>query len=529
MTEAKPRSESAGRQGGREARRRQRAAGPAGSAAPVWPGMSGGSYKPLTDREVGRVHETSLDILERVGIADPTEIWRERVVDNGGWSTDNGRLCFARAMVEDAIAKAGRNFVAPGRDPRHDLDLSGTRVHLGGGSATIQILDAHTGKYRETTLLDLYDTARLEDALDNMHFVIRSCIARDMVEAEDLDINTAYAVMSATSKHMITSFFKPAHLEMAVSMFDISLGGEGSGERFRERPFAEIICTFVVPPLRFASDACDVLDAAARAGMPALLVSCGQAGATAPAALAGALAQGNAEVLAALTATNLLVPGHPLVLGNWSFVSDLRSGAFVGGGGEMALLAAAAAQMANFYDIPSGVAAGISSSKLPDAQSGWEKGYLATLPALAGANMIYETTGILADIIASSQEAFLLDSQMVSGVLRAVRGIEVTDDSLSVEVISDVVHGEGHFLGHEQTLTLMETEYVYPALADRKSIDDWEQSGATDIRQRAREALKEILRTHYPRYVDRAADERIRADFGIHLKREDMEPGNGRW
>ncbi len=195
----------------------------------------------------------------------------------------------------------------------------------------------------------------------------------------------------------------------------------------------------------------------------------------------------------------------------------------------MALLAAAAAQMANFYDIPSGVAAGISSSKLPDAQSGWEKGYLATLPALAGANMIYETAGILADIIASSQEAFLLDSQMVSGVLRAVRGIEVTDDSLSVEVISDVVHGEGHFLGHEQTLTLMETEYVYPALADRKSIDDWEQSGATDIRQRAREALKEILRTHYPRYVDRAADERIRADFGIHLKREDMEPGNGRW
>lgn len=516
------------RLGGREARRKMRQRGLSPEQAPIRPGMPGGAYKPLSEREVEQINQASLDILEDIGIADPIDSWRDRVVAAGGRMSDSGRLCFPRAMVEDAIATAGRNFVLCGREPRHDMDISGTRVYFGGGSATVEMLDADTGKYRETRLIDLYDTARLEDALDNMHFYIRSCIPRELSEARDVDINTAYACMVGTTKFFFTSFFQPEHLDEAVAMFDISLGGDGSGERFRERPFAASNCTFVVPPLRFAGDACRVLDAAARNGMPAVLVSAGQSGATAPAALAGALTQGNAEVLAGLTAMNLLAPGLPLLLGNCPFVTDLRNGAFVGGGGEMALLAAAAAQMANFYDLPSWVTAGMSSSKLPDAQSGWEKGYLVTLPALAGANIIVETTGVLADIIAISMEAFTLDSDMVSGVIRAVRGIEVNEDTLSVGVIGDVVDGPGHFLSHAQTLRLMETEYVYPKLADRRSIADWESDGSTDIRERARKMMRDILEAHYPRHVDPAADERIRERFDISLAPEDMRPGGHR-
>jgi len=511
---------------GTEAQSRQRRSG---GHPPIWPGMVGGRYKPLTDREVERIHAASLDLLERVGIADATDEWRDRVVSAGGWLDDAGRLCFPRALVEDCIALAGRNFTVCGRDPKHDLDVSGARVHFGGGSATVQILDIYTNRFRETQLTDLYDISRLEDTLDNMHFVIRACIARDMVDAELLDINTAYAIMSATSKHMATSFFEPEHLEMAVAMFDLSLGGDGTGARWRARPFAEAIVTFVVPPLRFAKNACRVLDAAARNDMPAILCSAGQAGATAPVALAGALTQGNAEVLAALTAMNLLKPGHPLFMGNWPFVTDLRNGAFAGGSGEMALLAAASAQMARFYDVPSSIGAGISSSKQPDLQAGWEKGYLTTLPALAGGNMIAETTGILADILACSQEAFILDTDMISGVQRAVRGIEINDESLSVEDIKEVVSGPGHFLGQASTLRLMRSEYVYPKLADRQTIEDWEENGRVDIRARGRATLTQIMKEHYPQHIEPAHDARIRERFDIRLRLEDMKPGNGRW
>jgi trimethylamine--corrinoid protein Co-methyltransferase len=491
--------------------------------------MVGGRYKPLTDREVERIHAASLDLLEQVGLADPTDAWRNRVVGAGGWVNEAGRLCFPRSLVEDCVAVAGRSFSVLGRDPDHDLDVSGARVHFGGGSATIQILDAHTNRFRETKLVDLYDISRLEDALDSMHFVMRACIARDMKEAELLDVNTAYAIMSATSKHFATSFFEPEHLEMAVAMFDLSLGGDGTGARWRARPFAEAIVTFAVPPLRLAKNACRVLDAAARNDMPAILCSAGQAGATAPAALAGALTQGNAEVLAALTAINLLKPGHPLFMGNWPFVSDLRSGAFAGGSGEMALLAAASAQMARFYDVPSSIGSGMSSSKQPDLQAGWEKGYLTALPALAGGNMISQTTGILADIIACSQEAFILDSDMVSGVQRAVRGIEVNDESLSVDDIKEVVSGPGHFLGQASTLRLMRSEYVYPKLADRQNIEAWEENGGVDIRTRGLAALTQIMKEHYPQYVEPAHDARIRERFDIRLRPEDLKPGNGRW
>lgn len=515
------------RRGGRNGRLKMRVAGP--KQSPIWPGMEGGRFKPLTDHEVERIHHASLDVLENIGIADPIDEWRDRVVAAGGRMTDHNRLCFPRSLVEDCIAMAGRGFTVVGRDPRYDLDVSGSRVYFGGGSATVEILDVASNRFRETTLLDLYDNSRLEDALDNMHFVIRSCIARDLVEPQSLDVNTAYAIMSATSKHFITSFFQPQHLEEAVAMFDLSLGGDGSGQKWRTRPFAEAIVTFVVPPLRFAGDACRVLDAALRNNMPAILISVGQAGATAPAALAGTLVQGNAEVLAGLSAMNLLKPGHPLFLGHWPFVSDLRTGAFAGGSGEMALLAAAAAQMARYYDIPSSIASGISSSKQPDLQAGWEKGYLAALPALAGGNMITQTTGILADIMACSQESFLIDTDLLSGVQRTVRGIEVTDETLSVDVIAEVTAGPGHFLGHDETLKLMETEYVYPQIADRMSIKEWNEANHPMLRKRGQARLREILSTHYPEHIDKKHDDRIRRRFDIRLDRKDMNAGNGRW
>ncbi len=515
--------------GGRAARHRMREEGPVGERRPIRASMPSGNYRPLAESDLARIHVASLDILERIGIADATPAWRDRVVAAGGSVSAAGRLCFPRALVEDAIAGAGRNITLPGRDPRHDLDLSGDRVNTGGGSATIEILDPETGRYRPTTLVDLYDTVRFEDTLDNLHFIIRSCIARDMVEARDLDLNTAYACLSATTKHMVTSFFQPEHLEEAAAMFDISLGGDGGGDRFRARPFVTPICTFVVPPLRFAPDACRVLDTAVGLGMSVLLTTGGQAGATAPASLAGSLAQSNAELLGGITALHLLAPGHPVIYANHTMVCDLRSGAFAGGSGEMALLAACAAQLGGHYDLPTSVLAGISSSKLPDAQSGWEKGYLTTLPALAGANMILQTSGILADIIASSLESFAIDADMLGGVLRGVRGVEVDDDTLSVGVMEEVVAGPGHYLGHEQTIRLMESEYVYPTLGDRRTIQDWEEDGAQDIRARARAALSRVLSTHYPQYVEPADDARIRERFAIGLAPEDMRPGNGRW
>jgi trimethylamine--corrinoid protein Co-methyltransferase len=226
---------------------------------------------------------------------------------------------------------------------------------------------------------------------------------------------------------------------------------------------------------------------------------------------------------------NLISPGTPFLMGAWPFISDLRTGSFTGGSGEQALVSSAIAQLCNFYGLPSSVSACMSDSKLPDAQAGYEKGITATLTAMAGCNYIGETAGMLGSLMACSFEAMVIDDDMIGNVMRAVRGIEVTDETLSFEVIRDTVEGSGHFLDHPQTLKLMQTEYLYPQLADRGTYNDWKETGKRDAYQIAHEKVERILSEHYPVYIDPAADARIRKHFPIMLKPEDMKAGNGRW
>ena len=189
-------------------------------------------------------------------------------------------------------------------------------------------------------------------------------------------------------------------------------------------------------------------------------------------------------------------------------------------------MSAACAQMAHYYDLTGGVPAGMSDSKLPDAQSGYEKGYTNALAGVAGANMIYESAGMQASLLGCCLESYVIDNDILGGCLRAVRGIEVTQDSLSIEAIRNVcMEGPGHFLGHDQTLSLMQAEYVYPDVGDRASPKEWAEQGSSDIVERARRVARDILANHYPRHIDRALDERIREGFPVKLPAEVMRPG----
>ncbi|HIE68170.1 MAG TPA: methyltransferase, partial [Acidimicrobiia bacterium] len=211
-----------------------------------------------------------------------------------------------------------KSFTWHGFDDNRSIDVGGDRVHFGTAGAAVSVWDHETRKHRPSDLRDVYDVARLVDTLEHVHFHIRTLVARDMVEARDLDLNTAYAAAMGTSKPMGTSFFQPEHVVEAVDMFDQMLGGKPGS--FAERPFCVANNTFVVPPLRYAEDAVRSMVAQVHTGMPINLLSAGQAGATSPAALAGSLAQALAECLSALTCVNLLKPGHPCVMGLWPFV-----------------------------------------------------------------------------------------------------------------------------------------------------------------------------------------------------------------
>lgn len=495
-------------------------------ATPVPAGMVGGRYRPLTDSDILQIHALVLQLLSELGLSQVTPSLEARAVAVGCRVDGDGRLRFPRALVEDVIARSRRSFVLHGIDPRHDIEIGGRRVHTGTGGAAPTIMDFETGRYRESTVADLYDIARLVDRMDNIHWYHRSIVARDARSILDLDMNTTYACLSGTTKSIAVSYTDGASVRAVQSMLDAVAGGEG---KHRERPFCTAVCCHVVPPMRFATESCDALEAAVLAGMPILLVSAGQAGATAPAALAGAVAQACAEVLAGLILCHIIDPDCRGIFAAWPFVSDLRTGAMSGGSGEQALLSAACAQMANFYDLPNSVPAGMTDSKLPDAQSGGEKGYTVSLAAQAGATMIHECAGMQGSLMGTTFEGYVIDNDLLGAILRTVKGIEVTPDTLDFEVIRDTVTGVGHYLGHAQTFARMKTDYVYPEIADRRSIGEWQDAGARDVRDVARDRVRRILGTHYPRHIGDATDAAIRAGYNIILPRERMQAGNGVW
>lgn len=497
------------RSGGREARRALRSAPLAEDVRPIRPGMEGGRYRPLDQRDLERIHEAVLTLLETVGFANAIPSAIQALRGAGAELGQDGRIRFPRRLVLDTIAKAARNITLYGQDPRHDMLVGGTRVHYGTAGAAVHVVDVEKREYRESLLQDIYDAARIVDGCDNIHFFQRPMVPRDIPDPLDMDLNTLYACVMGTSKHVGTSFTVRENVKPALDMLYAIAGGE---EKFRARPFVSNSNCFVVPPMKFAEDACGVLEACVEGGIPILLLSAGQAGATAPAAIAGAVVQAVAEVLAGLVYVNAIKPGHPCIFGTWPFVSDLRTGAMSGGSAEQALLTAACGQMAQFYDLPGGSAAGMADAKLPDIQSGYEKGITNVMAGLSGLNLVYESAGMHASLLGFCLESLLIDNDMLGHCQRCVRGIEVTDEALSVETIADVcLNGPGHYLGHEQTLSLMQTEYFYPAIGDRFSPKEWNEKGRPDSLQRAIEEKKRILATRFPRHVSKQTDDGLRA------------------
>ncbi len=515
------------RSGGRAARMALRQEGPA--ARPVQPGLEGGAFTPLSQADIAKIHAAALDILATTGIGDPTQELIDIALPKGCTLNEHGRLCFPSSLIEDVVAKACREYVVyarGSRSPDYDIRAGGRRVHFCTAGSAVTTFQYDTRSYRPSTLVDIYDLVRLIDRLDNIHLVGQPVIATDIDDLFEHDIGILYAQVTATEKPLSMSFANRTHIEPAIAFFDMVLGGEG---RFVERPFCVFGGCPIVSPLRFGEDNLDILVETSKLGLVSDIAVAPQAGATAPAPLAGTLVQLAAETLACLAVVNLVKPGCPMTFAMWPLVSDLRTGAFSGGSGEEAILAAAAVQIGKFYDLPNSVGASMSDSKIPDAQAGYEKGVTAALAAHAGCNRVCESAGMLGSLMGVSFESLVIDNDILGMVLRTVRGIEVNDETLSVEAIKQVALDPGHYLGHPQTLQLMESEYLYPDVGDRTPPGAWEQEGSKDMLERAHAKVVEVLSSHYPEYLDSKTDAAIRERFPIRLPRDAMTPASGRW
>ena len=459
------------RSGGSSARKALRAAPLMDDVRPIRAGLEGGTYRPLTDLDVQKIHTAALDALETIGLADAPPSGVEILTNAGAVQGDDGRIRFPRALVEDMLTKARREITLFSRDGKNDLTLSGNRVHYGTAGAAVHIVDVHGNQYRECTVQDLHDAARIVDKLDNVHFMQRPMVCRDIPNNYEMDLNTIYACTSGTTK-----------------------------------------------PMKFATESCEVMEACIRGGMPVLLLSAGMAGATAPSTIAGAITQATAECLAGLVYVNAIVAGHPAIFGTWPFGLDLRTGAMSIGSGEQALLTAGCAQMHKFYGLPGGAAAGASDSKMPDMQAGWEQMCSNVMAGLSGLNMVYEAAGMHASLLGFCLESLILSDDIIGQALRCVRGIEVTDETLALDQMAQVcMGGPGHYLGTDQTLSRMQSDYVYPTFGDRTSPKEWAELEKPNLLEKATKRKEEILSECSAARFDSQLDANLRKAHTIAL------------
>ncbi len=502
------------RTGGRASRVAQRRQPPKTNPCP--PGQIGGQYKPLSEMDIKAIYQTALRLLADLGMGEVPEQLEKQLVSCGAQKAGD-RLLFPIELVEKTISLASKEFVFHGRDPARSIEVGGQRVHFGTGGAAVQTLDIDTGVYRSSTLRDLYDFTRLQDTLTNVSWFTRCCIATDLPNNFDLDVNTVFALLKGTTKPVATAFTIAEHVAPIMKMADIALGGDGATGLFSQTPFLKAHISPVISPMRFGDDAVAVTLECIKHGIPISCITAAQSGATAPATLAGFLAQSLAETLASLVMVNAFSPGYPMIFSNWPLVVDLRTGAFSGGGGEISVMNAASAQISNWLGLPSGVASSMTDAKGIDAQFGSEKGISALAAGLAGGNLIYESSGMTASLLGASFEAFVLDDEMHSLIYRTIRGVEVNEETLGFNAICDSVLNEGHFLGGTHTIEAMERDYFYPKIANRDPPIAWKEQGQPDAWGRARDVARQTLATHHPDYLSEDAEKRIRDEFNILL------------
>jgi trimethylamine--corrinoid protein Co-methyltransferase len=473
-------------------------------------GIRASHYRPLSQEALEQMHHAALEILKSVGLNVHSEKCRQALKSVGA-IVEGKRVKLPVSVVEEAIQSAPSSVTLYGRDGTdHDLHVEENRVYLGTGGTVLQVLDLD-GNYREASLQDLKDICRLVDALDAIHFIVLPTYPVEL-PAERVDLNRFYAGLRFSRKHIMGGVYTAEGIDQVIRLGEMVAGGK---EALRQHPILSfIIC--LISPLTIDEKYGDFLCQICESGLPVVISLEPLSGTTAPLTLAGNLTQWAAEVLGGLVLCQAVRSGTPTIIGSVATVCDLKTMGYLSGAVEMGVLNAGGAQLAQYWKLPYYATAGMSDSKIPDAQAGYEKALTALTTALAGANYIHDAAGLLNFTMTASYEQYVIDNEILGMIERTLSGIEVDADHLATEVIREVGPG-GNYMIHEHTVRFLRSEFYQPRVSEREHLDQWRAKGALDARQRANRIAREILSKNPRNYLPNKVDREILNEFGSVL------------
>jgi len=472
----------------------------------------------LTPEQVVRVHQASLEILEKVGLLVRNPQARQIFARHGGRvdeATEIVRL--PRQVVEDFRASIPPTFTFYARDPKFDKTLPGDAPVMVTGSSAPNIIDPLTGHERRATSEDLARIAHLVNALPGHDVFSISTLAEDAPPGL-FSITRFYTSLKNTVKPVRGSG-PPEDFEKILQLVYAIAGSEAA---YREHPFLTHHYCPVVSPLTMDFDSTAGLIFYAERDLPCYPTIVPNAGLTSPLTLAGTLAQGNAEFLAAAVLEQMVRRGKPTIYATLPTVGDMRTGAYAPGGIETGILFMAFAQMALYYNIPNGGYIGLTNAKVNDAQSGYETGMSAVAGLLGGVQM-FNLTGLLDSLMAFDFAKAVIDDEISLMLKRIRRGMEFSEENLALDLIAEVGPAGG-FIDHEHTLERMKTAAFLPFVADREARAQWIEKGSKDSQAHAMERARDILTRDNPAVFAPEVDARVRAAFPGLVRGDSIPP-----
>jgi trimethylamine--corrinoid protein Co-methyltransferase len=469
------------------------------------------SLEVLSRADVERIHQATLEVLDRTGVRFPSTLALDILEDSGAAVDREARVArLPPDIVMRAMKHAPASYTLAARDPACDLRLEGRRCHLSTDGCGVEIVDLESGRRRGSVKQDVEDTSRVADGLDAISFVWGPMVSAQDVPPASRGLHELEACFAGTAKHVQPeTLIDPESVEVAVEMGAVLVGGR---EALRRRPIFSV-SQCAADPLGHDRGSLEASLVAAAHGIPTgfmpMPIMCG----TGPATMAGNLVVYNADALSALVLMQLAHPGAPVFFSAAPTVMDLRTGGYTGGGPEDFLFGAACNQLARFYDVPLSMGTFATGAKQPDWQAAVDNSFSGLMPVLAGTAML-TGAGLLHGSRLASYTQLVLDCEIHSILDKVSRGIEVNDETLAVDVIHQVGPG-GNYLLSKHTRRHMRSIWR-PAVMDRKPYDEWESGGRRGAVEAATDRARALYREHRPVPLpDGAAAEmhRLIADF----------------
>jgi len=445
----------------------------------------------LSDEQIKAIHQASLEILAGIGVRVLDEETRRTLKEAGAFIRDDQWVRIPSSLVKKALHTAPETIILSNQKGRRVMFLEEGKTYFGTGSDTLFTIDLETRERRRVRREDVGRMARLCDALPNIDFVMSMGSPHDvpgplayLYEFAEMAFNTDKPIVfTANNREDVDDI-----LEMAGHI-------AGGKTRLRERPF---LLHYVEPisPLIFPQSSVQKLVRCAEYGIPVAFPSGANAGGGAPITLAGAMALGNAECLGGLIIHQVKEPGAPFLYGYNVSIVDMRTAIVSYGNPEWSLTAAAQADMARYYGLPSWGFAGASDSKVLDAQAGLEAMFSVYNAMLSRNNLVHDV-GYLEFGSTSSMELIILVDEIIGMCRRFIQGIPVNERTLAMEAIERATM-KGGFIDDDHTLENWQESQYQPKRLDRMQYDLWVDSGKLDLYNRLNQEAKKIMATHVP-------------------------------